>query len=453
MQSRKKFWKLGREEFCTKFFDINRAGELIVKEGNYLYNLHELAKLYGTPLEIVFPFIIEKRIRDIIDTFNYYIKFFDYKGKFTYCYPMKVNPSKEFVLSLVSEGANIEVASANELWIVKRLWEKNRFSPRIKVVCNGPKTEKYLALITELKKEGLNIIPIIEASNEFEYLKKFRGDIGVRINLNLRVKSHWDHKIGRFGFNPDEIIELGKIRNLKLLHYHVGSQIELWEDLINPVKKAMELFIKVKKNNPSLDTLDIGGGFAIPYEKRKRFYSFEVVIKNIIKNLKEVCNENEIAHPDIICEWGRAVAAPAQVTIFKVLAEKDIQNATAKKWYIVDGSFITNLPDTWGIKQKWHIVPANNANSRRLEKVWLAGSSCDADDKYTAGGNYVSLPRLEDSNGEQYIVIFDTGAYQDSFASHLCLLSSPTKLLAQNGDIKVIRKRESSEELGRLFGW
>ncbi|MCW1304395.1 MAG: hypothetical protein OH354_01290 [Candidatus Parvarchaeota archaeon] len=453
MRNRKKFWKIGREEFCTENFDISRSGDIIVKEGNYQYNLYELAKWYGTPLEIVFPFIIEKRVRRIIDTFNYYIKYFGYKGKFTYCYPMKVNPRKEFVLSLVSEGANIEVASANELWIVKRLWEKNRFSSKIKVVCNGPKTEQYLALIAELKKEGLNIIPIIEAPNEFEYLKKFKGDIGVRINLNLRVKSHWDHKIGRFGFNPDEIIELGKIKNLKLLHYHVGSQIEVWEDLVNAVKKAMEVFIKAKKENPTLDTLDIGGGFAIPYEKRKKLYSPEVVIKNIIKNLSNICNEYQIEHPNIICEWGRAVVAPAQVTIFKVLAEKTIPNATAKKWYIVDGSFITNLPDTWGIKQRWHIVPANNANSKRLEKVWLAGISCDADDKYTSGGNYVLLPRLEDSNGEQYIAIFDTGAYQDSFASHLCLLSSPTKLLAQNGDIKVVKKRESSEELGKMFGW
>jgi arginine decarboxylase-like protein len=87
-----------------------------------------------------------------------------------------------------------------------------------------------------------------------------------------------------------------------------------------------------------------------------------------------------------------------------------------------------------------------------LEKVWLAGSSCDSDDKYTAGGGYILLPKLSDSE-ELYIAFLDTGAYQDSLASHHCLLSSPAKLIAQNGEIKIARKRESAEEVGKMFGW
>jgi diaminopimelate decarboxylase len=91
-------------------------------------------------------------------------------------------------------------------------------------------------------------------------------------------------------------------------------------------------------------------------------------------------------------------------------------------------------------------------NTRKLFKVWLAGSSCDSDDKYTAGGDYILLPRLGDCD-ELYIAVLDTGAYQDSLASHHCLLSSPAKLIAQNGEIKIARKRESAEEVGKLFGW
>jgi diaminopimelate decarboxylase len=91
-------------------------------------------------------------------------------------------------------------------------------------------------------------------------------------------------------------------------------------------------------------------------------------------------------------------------------------------------------------------------NTKKLEKVWLAGSSCDSDDKYTAGGEYILLPRLSETD-ELYIALLDTGAYQDALASHHCLLSSPAKLIAQNGEIKIARRREQPEEVGKMFGW
>jgi arginine decarboxylase len=146
------------------------------------------------------------------------------------------------------------------------------------------------------------------------------------------------------------------------------------------------------------------------------------------------------------------VAAPAQITIYKILAEKTVDNKGNNKWYVIDGSFMNDLIDTWAIHQKWHVIPVNHMNTRKLQKVWLAGSSCDSDDKYTNGGGYILLPRLEDCD-ELYIALLDTGAYQDSLASHHCLLSSPAKLIAQNGEIKIARKRESSEEVGKMFGW
>jgi diaminopimelate decarboxylase len=89
----------------------------------------------------------------------------------------------------------------------------------------------------------------------------------------------------------------------------------------------------------------------------------------------------------------------------------------------------------------------------KLQHTWLAGSSCDSDDKYTAGGTSVPLPKLSESEEPLYIAVLDTGAYQDSLSSHHCMLSSPLKLLASNGEIKVIRKREAPEDVGKQFGW
>ena len=176
------------------------------------------------------------------------------------------------------------------------------------------------------------------------------------------------------------------------------------------------------------------------------------LVNQIINTAKNESDRLQLKHPNLIVEWGRYVVAPAQITIFKILTEKAIANRTDKKWYVVDGSFINDLADTWGIHQRWHIIPVNYMNDKKLNKVWLAGSSCDSDDKYTASGSYIVLPHLSDTD-DLYIAVLDTGAYQDSLASHHCLLSSPMKLIATNGEIKIARKRETPEEIGRLFGW
>lgn len=448
----RKFWRLGIEECNTQNFDINPDGELIVREGNYQYNIFDIVKKYGTPTEIVLPTIIENRVRDLIDTFNAYIKILGYKGKFYYHYAMKANQTKEFVLPTIAEGANLDVASANELFLVKRMIEQDKFNAKIRVICNGPKTEKYIGLIEELRGKGLIVIPIIEDYMELERLKKFKGEVGIRVNLDIKVQAHWDKKFNRFGFTEEELRRIGKIRNLSTLHYHISKQIETVTGFIKPLKRALVLFAQMKEKNPGLDTLDIGGGAGVPFEKKKPFYTGKSLISQIIKTAKKECDKLQLKHPNLIVEWGSYVAAPAQITIYKILAEKKVSEKNHKRWYVIDGSFMNDLLDTWAIHQKWHVIPVNHMNAKKLQQVWLAGSSCDSDDKYTAGGEYVLLPRLEDCD-ELYVAFLDTGAYQDALASHHCLLSSPAKLIAQNGEIKIARRRELPEDVGKLFGW
>lgn len=445
----KKFWKLGVEEFNTQFFDVTKEGELTVREGNYIYNLNDLVKKYGSPLEVVFPFILEERLENLQDYFKAYMKIQGYRGKFFYHYPLKVNQNKEFVMPLISEGAHMEVGSVNELWIVKKLWEQEKFHSQIRVLCNGPKTDAYLELIEELRNKGLTIIPIIEDEAEVEKLAKYRGEIGIRVNLDTKADTHWDKRIDRFGLSAKQILSMGRMKNLKVLHYHIGSQITTSTSILATIKEAMDLYAKLFKNNPSLDTLDIGGGFGVPYEKKK-FYTAKNMTNKIVKLLKVLSDKAGIRHPNLAVEWGRYVVAPAQVTIYNVIAEKPILKGNAKAWYIIDGSFMNDLLDTWAIHQKWHVVPVNNMTGE-VKSVWLAGSSCDSDDKYT-GGNYILLPKLKEGN-PQYLAILDSGAYQDALASHHCLLSSPAKIIAQDGNIKIARRRESAEMVSKLFGW
>jgi arginine decarboxylase len=448
----RQFWSLGNEDVHTENFDISNDDSLIVREGNYQYDLHKIVQKFGTPTEIYFPTVIENRVRDMIETFNAYIKILGYKGKYFYHYPMKVNQNKEFVLPAVAEGANLDVASANELYLVKRMIESNNFNSKIRVMCNGPKTEKYISLIEELRTKGMTVIPIIEDNVELERMKKFNGPVGIRVDLSVKIDSHWDKKFNRFGFTEEEILDLGKIKNLQILHYHLSSQVEKIDGFLKPIERALALFAKVKEKNIGLDTLDIGGGGAIAYNKFKKLYTTKKVVEEIVKQFKKTCDKLNLKHPNIVTEWGRFVAAPAQITIYKIIAEKNVSTKGKNKWYVIDGSFMNDLVDTWALHQKWHIIPVNNMRSQKLERAWLAGSSCDSDDKYNAGGVGVVLPRLVEDE-DLYIAVLDTGAYQDSLASHHCLLSSPAKILIQNGEMKMIRKRETPEEVGKQFGW
>lgn len=389
-----------------------------------------------------------------MDMFDDVIREYKYKGQFYYHYPMKVNQSREFVLPIISEGGNLETTSANELWVVKRLWQQHRFNSRMKVICNGPKTDQYLALIAELKLNGLDIVPIIEDLSERESLQKFRGQVGVRVAIDVKIRSYWDKRVERFGLYPDDMYELGKINNLTLLHYHTGCEVLYETDMLKPLRRAMEIYYKLKQINPTLDTINIGGGFPVNYNGKGK-WAIKGLVYGIIRFMDKFCLEHNMPHPNIICEWGSAMVAPAQMTVFSVLNSKRIERATAKQWYVIDGSFQTHLLDSWAVHRQWHIVPVNNANNKKLTRTWLAGLSCDSDDKYTRGGSYIPLPRLEDlaPGGKQYISFLDTGNYQDGFTNHHCLNAAPAKVVCQNGDVTLVRRRESADDVGKLFGW
>ena len=369
----RKFWKLGSEEYNTQNFDINPDGELIVREGNYQYNIYDVVKKYGTSTEILFPTVIENRVRDLIETFNAYIKILGYKGRFYYHYAMKANQTKEFVLPAIAEGANLDVASANELFLVKRMIEQDKFNAKIRVICNGPKTEAYMGLAQELKGKGMTVIPIIEDYNELERMQKFKGEVGIRVNLDVKVQAHWDKRFNRYGFTEAELIKIGKVRNLSTLHYHISKQIVTVDGFTKPLRRALDLFARLKEKNPGLDTLDIGGGAGVPFEKKNHFYTGKNLIHQIVKTAKKECDKLQLRHPNLIVEWGSYVAAPAQITIYKVLAEKEVGNKGNMKWYIIDGSFMNDLIDTWAIHQKWHVIPVNHMRAKKMEKVWLAG--------------------------------------------------------------------------------
>jgi arginine decarboxylase len=238
------------------------------------------------------------------------------------------------------------------------------------------------------------------------------------------------------------------------LHYHISTQNEKVEGFVKPLKRAIGLYAELKKQNLNLDTIDFGGGMAVPYEKGKKIIKVKNLVNQMIKTAKKECDKLGVRHPNLVCEWGSYVTAPAQISIFKVLEEKSIFNKTDTKWYFIDGSFISHLTDTWSVvRHKWHFTPVNHLDTRRLQKVWLAGSTCDSDDRYTASGSYVLLPKFTEDVTDLYVAVFDTGAYQNSLSNNHCLMSKPAMVVCQNGEVKLSRKRQTPEEIGKQFGW
>lgn len=453
----KKLWKIGATEFNTQYFDYDNDGNLIIKEGNNVYNVNYLAEKLGTPLEIFMPFVVEERVEDLLDITNVLTATIGYTGKFFYHYPMKVNQNKEVVMALIGEGSNIETSSYNELWLVKKMLEHGSFNPDIRVICNGPKTEKYMILIDELQHRGLKVIPVIEGPNELKFLQYSRYDVGIRLDMQVEAGSRWNKQIDRFGFGKDDLLKLGACKNLKILHYHIGSQIENAEHMIEPLKYALDIFFKLKQKNPSLDTLNIGGGMPIPYE-RKVGPSLERILTRIFETMKEEADKVGMPHPNLICEWGRYMIAPAQITVYKVIDTKAINNekAQAKKWFVIDGSFMNDIPDMWGVDQKFMIAPTKaTMEGTPMVDLWLAGSSCDSDDIYKGFTDKLTFPdhEMSEESKPYNLVVFDTGAYQDPLASHHCMLSSPAKIIIQNGHIMILRKRETADDVGKVFGW
>ena len=99
----------------------------------------------------------------------------------------------------------------------------------------------------------------------------------------------------------------------------------------------------------------------------------EKIIKKIFELLKREANKRNMPHPNLICEWGRFMVAPAQINVYKVIDTKEINHkgSKAKKWYVIDGSFMNDLIDTWAIKQKWAVAPINNRHDNKLTRVWI----------------------------------------------------------------------------------
>ena len=450
-------------DFPTKEFRV---------ENNELYfngvNLMEIINTYGTPLKLSYLPKISESIQNAKTYFNNAIQTHDYQGKYTYCYCTKSSHFSFVLDEALKNDIHIETSSTFDIPLVRKLYEKGKITKESYIVCNGFKREQYRKNITDLLNDGfVNCIPILDNLDEIDY---YLEHVQVPFQVGIRIASDEEPTFGfytsRLGVRYKDIIDLyiNKIKDnpkvsLKMLHFFLNSGIRdtayYWSELTRFIQKYVDL----KKICPELDTMDVGGGWPI---KTNVFfdYDYQYMADQIIKNIKWMCAKNHTVEPDIFTEFGSYTVGESGAVLYSVLGEK-LQN-DKELWYMIDGSFITQLPDSWGLNQKYIMLAVNNWDGE-YHNISLGGLTCDSMDYYNSEAHQfnIYLPKV-DSSKKQYIGFFHTGAYQESLGGYggiqHCLIPAPKHVIIdrnEDGSIshKVFAPEQSNESMLEILGY
>ncbi len=221
----------------------------------------------------------------------------------------------------------------------------------------------------------------------------------------------------------------------------------------------MQVYVQLKKICPSLDSLNIGGGFPIKNSLGFEF-DYQYMVDEIIHQIKLVCEAEEVPVPHIFTEFGSFTVGESGGAIYEVLYQK--QQNDREKWNMINSSFITTLPDTWAINKRFIMLAVNRWNDE-YERVLLGGLTCDSDDYYNSEQhmNGIYLPKYKKEK-PLYIGFFNTGAYQETIGGfgglQHCLIPSPKHILInrdQNGNLtkQLYSEQQKSEDLLKILGY
>jgi arginine decarboxylase len=271
--------------------------------------------------------------------------------------------------------------------------------------------------------------------------------------LGIRSKDILEFYVDHIEGNEDKF-------QLKMLHIFLNKGIKddiyYWSEL----SKVINLYCQLKKICPELDSINIGGGFPIKHSLGFD-YDYQFMINEIVRNIKQQCKKVGVPVPNIFTEFGSYTVGESMAHIYSVIAQKP-QNER-EIWYMIDSSFITTLPDTWGIGEKFLLMPINKWKNE-YQRVVLGGITCDSHDYYDSEEhiNEVFLPKLDNSAEPLYIGFFHTGAYQDQISGYggikHCMIPSPKHVIIEydkNGKLEdwVYRKEQSSVSMLKLLGY
>lgn len=332
-----------------KYFSINDNGHVQVtpREGCASVDLKELMdelqiRDITAPVLLRFPDILDNRIEKISRCFKQAAEEYKYGAQNFIIYPIKVNQMRQVVDEIVSHGKKfnigLEAGSKPELHAVlaTNIDEHNL------IICNGYKDENYVELALLAQKMGRRIFLVVEKLNELHLIARLAKRIGVRPNIGIRIKlsssgsGKWEESGGdhsKFGLNSSELLEavdaLAKYKMedcLKLIHFHIGSQITKIRRIKNALREATQFYVQLTKMGFSIDFIDIGGGLGVDYDgtrssasENSMNYSIQEYANDGISAIVDACEKNGLKQPNVITESGRSLSAHHSILIIETL--------------------------------------------------------------------------------------------------------------------------------------
>ena len=271
------------------YFSINEKGHVAVtpKEGYASVDLKEVmdelqVRDIGAPVLLRFPDILDNRVEKISRCFKEAAKTYDYQAQNYVIYPIKVNQIREVVEEIVSHGKKfnigLEAGSKPELHAVLA----TNIDENALIICNGYKDEDYIELALLAQKMGRNIYLVVEKLNELRIIARIAKRLDILPNIGIRIKisnsgsGKWEESGGdqsKFGLNSSELLEAvdflekNKLTQaLRLIHFHIGSQITKIRRIKNALREAVQFYVQLTKMGFNIDFVDIGGGLGVDYD-------------------------------------------------------------------------------------------------------------------------------------------------------------------------------------------
>ena len=431
-------------------------------------DLMELVKKYGAPLKFTYLPKISENIQKAKNWFREAMEKHDYEGSYNYCYCTKSSHFSFVLNEALKNKIHIETSSAYDINIVEILKKEGKLSNKSWIICNGFKRDQYVENIARLVNGGhKKCIPILDNVEELDLLsEKIDGkfDIGIRIASEEEPK--FEFYTSRLGIGYRDIVPFYKNKtkenpqvNLKMLHFFINTGIRDTAYYWSELHKCLKVYVNLKKICPTLDSLNIGGGF--PIKNSLAFdYDYTYMIDEIINQIKVVCNDADVAVPNIFTEFGSFTVGESGGAIYEILHQK--QQNDREKWNMINSSFITTLPDSWAVNKRFVLLSVNRWDDE-YERVLLGGLTCDSDDYYNSEQNLnaIYLPKYR-KDKPLYIGFFNTGAYQESIGGfggiQHCLIPTPKHILIdrdENGILvtKLFAEQQNYDNMLHTLGY
>jgi arginine decarboxylase len=430
--------------------------------------LMDIIKQYGTPLKISYLPKITSQIQKAKRMFNVAMAKVDYQSNYNYCYCTKSSHFSFVMEEALKNDISIETSSAFDINIINELFLLGKINKERFIICNGFKRPQYVENIAELLNQGfINTIPVLDNKDEIRLLdEQITGSCKIGIRIAAEEEPMFEFYTSRLGMRYNDILSfyIDNIKDnpkfeLKMLHFFINTGIKDSAYYWNELSKCVNVYCELKKICPELDSLNIGGGF--PIKNNLGFnYDYEYMAEEIIGQIKNICDQQKVAEPNIFTEFGSFTVGESGATLFSIIDQK--QQNDRELWNMIDSSFMTTLPDTWAINQRYILLAINNWD-KEYQRVFLGGLTCDSQDFYNAEAhsNAVFLPKIVPEN-LQYIGFFHTGAYQESLGGYggiqHCLTPAPKHIIIdidEEGEYttKLFAKEQSHKSMLKILGY